>query len=110
MIDALRIIVAKSPYAAQEAMKCIQSIKAKSPMVHNRYNRAVEMAFSDHQANFSPDERELIASFIEGGTGSNRSMTVRFRVTTEENEDLIARAAADDVGVSEYIRSLLWPD
>lgn len=110
MIDALRIIVAKSPYAGEQAMQCIRAAQVKSPVVKDRYNRVVQLAFGDSQAQFTPDERELIASYIEGGTGSNRSMTVRFRVTTEENEDLIARAEADDVGVSEYIRSLIWPE
>lgn len=109
MIDALRIIAAKSPYAGAQAMQCIKAIQAKSPIVTERYNRVVELAFSDPQADFSPEERQLIADHIGGGDG-NRSVTVRFRVTQAERADLETLAADAEMDVSEYIRSLIWPE
>lgn len=113
MIEALRIIAAKSPYAGAQAMQCIKAIQVKSPIVTERYNRVVELAFSDPQAEFTPEERQLIAvhiaDHIADGDG-NRSVTVRFRVTAAERADLETLASGAGVHVSEYIRSLIWPE
>lgn len=108
MIEALRIIAAKSPYAGSQAMQCIKAVQMKSPIVTERYNRVVELAFSDPQADFSPEERQLIADHIGGGNGK-RTETVRFRVTQSERADLETLAADADMEMSEYIRSLIWP-
>ncbi len=109
MIEALRIIAAKSPHAGTQAMQCIKAIQVNSPIVKERYNRVVEMAFSDPQAEFTSGDRQLIAESINGGE-SNRTATVRFRVSPAEQEDL--QRMADDAGVtvSDYIRSRIWPE
>lgn len=111
MIDALRIIAAKSSYAGEQAMQCIRAIQAKSPVVKDRYNRVVGLAFGDPQAEFTPEERQLIASYIDGGETENKSQVVHWRVTPTEYADL--RELTESAGhknISEYLRSLVWPD
>jgi hypothetical protein len=109
MIEALRIIAARSPYAGSQAMQCIKAIQVESPIVNERYNRVVELAFSDPQAEFTPEERQLIAGFINEGDGK-RSETVRFRVTAAEQASLEDKANDASMNVSDYIRSLIWPE
>lgn len=115
MIDALRIIAAKSPYAGEQALQCLRAIQAKSPIVQQRYNRVVELAFGDNMADFEPSERRLIASYIhiDGDNeerGESRTQTVRFRVTPSEETEIKQLAEAANKDVSEYIRSLIWPE
>lgn len=110
MIDALRIIVAKSPLAASQAVQCIAAIKTKSPVLQQRYNRVVEMAFSDPQAEpFAPEERQLIAEHItgEGGEGS-KTFDVRVRVNAAEKAEIQRLAADEGLNVSDYIRSKIF--
>lgn len=103
MEEALRIIVAKSPMAGSMAMQTLQAIKAKSPVLQDRYNRSVQTALSDAQADFTPEERSLIASFI-GGNEPLRAYDVRVRVTAEEKDRIQQMAAAEDMTVSDFIR------
>src|SRR4030066_1849042 len=56
-------ILARSPNAANVAMKTIQAIQVGSPILQLRYNRVVEMALEDPEADFSPAERENLAEF-----------------------------------------------
>ena len=111
MIDALRIIVAKSPYAASQAVQCIAAIKAKSPVLQQRYNRVVEMAFSDPQAEaFTPEDRQLIAEYVtgEGGEGSAKLLDVRVRVNASEKAEVQRLAADASLTISDYIRSRIF--
>lgn len=109
MIDALRLIAAKSPYAGEEAMKCIRAMQASSPVLQHRYNRVVEIAFGDPNADFTPAERQQIASHIEADNkGAAKTAVVQFRVTTDERDDLRTMAEDAEMDVSEYIRSRIW--
>ena len=110
MIDALRIIAAKSPYAGAQAMQCIKAVQVKSPIVKERYNRVVGLAFSDPQADFTPGERQLIADYINADGAESRSETIRFRVSPSERADLKTMADDADMDISEYVRSLIWPE
>lgn len=113
MIDALRIIAAKSPDAAPQAMQCIRAIEAKSPVVQHRYNNVVELAFGDNMAEFKPSERLLISSYVDADadTGAeSRTQTVRFRASPSEEREIRILAAAAGKDISEYIRSLIWPE
>lgn len=110
MIKALRLIAAQSPVAGQEAMQCIRAVQVKSPMVQLRYNRVVELAFSDPNAEFSPAERQLIAAHIAGFAGENRTQVIHFRVSLAEYDSLRNLSeAAGCANTSEYLRSLIWP-
>lgn len=108
MEQALKIIVSKSPSTARDAMQCLQAIRAKSPMVQVRYNRVVEAAMSDQDADFTPDERAIIAEAVELPEGESRGFTLRVRLTPNEQADL--QAAADEAGMtmSDYVRSRLF--
>jgi len=106
MIDALKIIVARSPQAASQAMQCISAIKAKSLVVQQRYNHTVNSAFSDPNAEFSPDERDLIASYIAGeGEEEARTLDVRVRVNDEEKQRIQRMAKDANQTVSDFVRS-----
>ena len=107
MIDALRIIIAKSPQAAAQAVQCIAAIKARSPMLQHRYNRVAETAFSDPQAEpFTPEERLIVAEHIndEGGEGSAKLLDVRVRVNNAEKAEVQRLAADAGMTVSDFIR------
>lgn len=105
MIDALKLIVARSPQAASMAMQCISAIKAKSPVVQHRYNRTVEYALSDPMADFASDERELIASYVAGEDGDEaRTLDVRVRVNAEEKSEVQRMAKDAGQTVSDFIR------
>lgn len=113
MIDALRIIAAHSPHAGAQAVQCINAIKAKSPIVQQRYNRVVEMAFDDQQADFTPDERRLIAGYLnldDETETESRTLTARFRVTPSEMREIQLRASDQGKDVSEFLRALVWPE
>lgn len=64
MKNALKLIVARSPQAGEEALSCLKAILANSPMIQVRYENVVALAFRDPQAAFTPDERATIASHL----------------------------------------------
>jgi len=109
MIDALRLMIARSPQASGQAIDCIKAIKAKSPVLQHRYNRAAEAAFADPNAEFAPDERELIASYIddEGGDGP-KLLDVRIRVDQAEKAAIQQMATDAGMTVTEFIRSKIF--
>lgn len=108
MKNALKIIIAKSPAAMQEAIKCIQAISANSPIIQQRYNRVVDLALNDPEAKFSPDERAEIASHLETTTDETRSYTLRVRLTEIEQAELEQLADEDQQSLSEYVRSKIF--
>ncbi len=110
MIDALRIIAAKSPYAGGQALQCIRAIQAKSPIIQQRYNRVVELAFGDNMADFTPEERQLIADYVEADDVESKSEVIRFRCTPTEKEQIKTMADEAGMDISEYLRSLVWPE
>ena len=109
MDDALKIIISKSPAAMTEAITTMRAIGAKSPVVQQRYQAAVELAFNDPAADFTADERALIASYLEVvGESGRRDKLVQIRVTAEERNtlDRLAHAAGYNGNVSEWTRGL----
>lgn len=107
MDDALKIIISKSPAAMTEALMTLRAIGAKSPIVQQRYQATVELALGDPDADFTADERALIASYLEVVTeGKRRDKLVQVRVTAEERETLDRMAHEAGYNVSEWTRSL----
>jgi len=104
MIDALKLIVARSPQAGSMAMQCMQAVKVKSPVLQHRYNRTVETAFSDPNAEFLPAERELIASYIESDDDGPKTLELRIRVNAKEKSTIQEMASDADMTVSDFIR------
>jgi hypothetical protein len=106
MIDALRIIAAKSEMAGGEAMQAIRAVQVKSPVAQTRYNRVVELAFHDHGAQFTQEERQLIASYVgDGEQPEIKAYDVRVRVTADEKAEIQEMAQAEGMNVSDFIRS-----
>ncbi len=103
MEDALRIVIAKSPQAAPQAMKAIHSVHAKSPMLQHRYNAVVDAALNDPQAEFNAEERELLARFVAAGE-KIRETRLQVRVTIAEKLYLRQMAAEQNLTLSDYIR------
>lgn len=82
---------------------------ASKPCYQGRYNLAATAALEDPKAGLSPEERRLIASFIEGEGESAqgpRDDTVRFRVTGAERNILEDAASQAGVSLSDYLRQL----
>ncbi len=109
MDDALKLIIARSPAATAEAVSTLRAIGAKSPTVQQRYQHTVELALNDPDADFTADERSLIASYLEVvNDTARRDKLVQVRVTAEEREtlDRLAHMAGYNGNVSEWTRSL----
>jgi len=109
IIEALKIIIARSPNAAEEAVRTIQAARNNSPILQTRYANVLIRALADGQATFTPEERELIASAIEAPTGT-RDVTLRVRLTTSENAQLTEAADQAGQSVSEYVRRKIFSE
>lgn len=101
--DALKLIATKSPNASREAAK---SIRATGRTLQIRYNWIVDLAFSDPQADFTPEERAAIVEHLAPDVESDesRDYTLRIRLTNTERADLERRANAADLDLSKYVR------
>lgn len=108
MIEALKLIVAKSPNAARQALQAIAAVSNKSPVAQVRYNHCVSIALNDGQAQFTQAERALLASYLDGTDSDNRSFMLRVRLTDTERARLQDAADAAGQSMSEYVRSLLF--
>ncbi len=102
MQENLRLIIAKSPAAAGEAMQTIKAIGANSPIVQTRYNRAVTMALADPQAEFTADERAQLAEAV--ATEGNGLERLTLYVKPDQAKEI--RHAAVNAGkrLSEYLK------
>ena len=74
------------------------------PCAQVRYNIAAQAALSDPQAEFTSEERRLIASFIEGEPESRMSDRLQIRISPTERAQLQSAAEAAGTNVSEYVR------
>ncbi len=75
MEEALRLIIAKSPGAARMAMDTMRALSVNSPVVQSRYNITVQEALADPQAEFTTEDRELLAEHVSAGeTGIRQPM------------------------------------
>ena len=104
--DALKLIAAKSPGAMLEAAKTMRS---SGRILQMRYNWIVQIALGDPQADFTAEDRALIAAHLEPDTDDDiRDYTLRIRLTPTERADLEQRAEAAGQTVSEYVRRTLF--
>ena len=71
----------------------------------SRYNAAATAALNDPAAELSPEERRLIASYIEGEDPESRmGYTLRVRLSEFERARLGALAERAGDSMSEYVR------
>lgn len=110
MIEALKLIIARSPAAANEAVRTIAAERINSPVAARRYLHVLQMALNDPQAEFSNAEREMLAEWVESPEAENRSFVLRVRLTEGERAHLTQMADAEQVSVSDYVRRKLFRD
>ena len=110
MENTLRVIIAASPAAAGEALACIRAIRANSPVVGVRFARVVEMALTDTEAQFTPEQRRAITELLDIPAVENRAVTFRLRLTEAERIMIHDRASSAGLTMSEWARRRLFPD
>ncbi len=96
VIEAMQLIIGRSPSAYREAAKTIQAANANSSILQLRVNNAVEMALSDPQAEFNANERQFLADVMGGVDADNRPTSIRFDI----QQRLLIQDAADGLGIS----------
>ena len=104
--EALKLVIAKSPAAAGQAIKTIHALNVKSPLRQHRYNATVDAALHDPEADFTPEERALLAQFIAAGE-KIRETRLQVRVTIAEKLYLQHQAAENKMTLSAYVREKL---
>jgi len=73
----------------------------------SRYNIAAEAALADGSTDYTPQERRLIASFIEGDEES-RDAWLRVRLTESERGELARLSEAAGLTMSEFVRRAVF--
>ena len=95
MLDALQLIISKSSAAASDAADCIRAVRSKSPVLMQRYERVVSVALST--ADFSADERALIASYLTPVASVARTKTLG-GVRVNDDDIAAAKSLAEKFG------------
>ncbi len=108
IIDALKLVIARSPRAAEDAIRTIAAARNNSPVLQVRYSNVLIQALADPEASFTPDERAILAAGIEAPESESRDFTLRVRLTDAERASLQAAANAAELSMSEYVRSKLF--
>ena len=110
MINALKVIIVKSPNAMREAIKTIQAINSKSPMAQKRYNHVASIALNDGAANFSDEERVLIVGCMAAEDGERGRPTLYSQTMRQTSiwmpEEMIAWLK-EHGSLSEQIREMV---
>lgn len=106
MEDALRLIIAKSPAASGQAIKTLHAVSVKSPLLQHRYNATLDMALDDPRAEFTSEERALLAQFAAAGE-KIRETRLQVRLTISEKLYLQQLAAESNLTLSDYVREKL---
>ena len=108
IIDALKIIIARSPRAAETAVRTIEAARHNSPVLQTRYANVLIMALADPEATFSPAERATLATAIEAPETNSREFMLRVRLTEQDRAELQQLSEQDGIGMSEYVRRKLF--
>lgn len=106
-IDILRLIAAKAPSATHEALGAIRGQQVGSPLAARRAERAASMALEDPQAEWTAEERLLLASLLGADGPDEEPRRLDLRIRVNEREKAIVQRLAEDAGmtVSDFIRS-----
>jgi hypothetical protein len=108
MINALRLMIAKSPQASPAAINTMAAIRVQSPLVGLFYMRAVQGALHDPLSNFTEEERTLLASYLtEEEPPTSKQSVLQVRISDIEKEHIERLARSEQVSISEYIRRAL---
>jgi hypothetical protein len=109
MEQALKLIIAKSPNAMREAITTLRALSSGSPVVQQRYNHTVDIALNDPQAEFTLEERALIADNLAATGDATRDFLLRVRLTDAERVELETVSSDAGMSMSEYVRRKLFP-
>ena len=108
IIDALKIIIAHSPRASEQAIRTIAAVRNNSPVIQIRYANVLIMALADPEADFTQAEREILASAIEPSETTTRNIALHVRLTPGEQAELEQAAETAGQSLSEYVRRRLF--
>jgi hypothetical protein len=108
IVDALKLIISRSPRAAENALRTYQAVRNNSPVVQARYSQVLIMALADPEASFSPEERQVLADGIESPEPANRDFILRVRLTEAERSELETACEYTGMSMSEYVRRKLF--
>ncbi len=105
MVDALRLIAARSEAIGHEAVKLLIR-PGQQPYQQHHYNLVARHALGDSAANWTAEERALILRHIEADEPEpgNRRRTLRVRLTDGEMAQVQAMAEAEGQTISELVR------
>jgi hypothetical protein len=103
--DALKLIAGRSADATREA---VRSLRAPEQTIMQRYLFVLDLAFSDSQATFTPEERAALVDLAEPVRSGPRDYTLRVRLTEAEQSALQRLADEAGTSLSEYVRSRLF--
>lgn len=92
------------PAAASQLVDLNKAIRAKSPIVAQRYERVLQCSGALENPATTPEEREALLGALVTEPGT-RSKVVRLRVTPDEYEALNASAESAGQSLSAYIRA-----
>ncbi len=108
IVQALQIIIARSPNASEEALRTISAVQNNSPVAQNRYLFVLQRALADQDANFTPEERQMLAEAIDPGAIEGRDYTLHIRITASERAELERAAERTGMSMSEFARSRIF--
>jgi hypothetical protein len=89
-------------------MDCLRAIAVRSPAVQARYDNTVRVAMGDPAAQFTAEQRALLAEFVGSDGPDTRSIVQPVRLSPAERHELEDAAQAAGMSLSEYIRSRLF--
>ena len=108
IIEACRIIISRSPNAAEEAIRTISAARNNSPVLQTRYLNTLQRALADPQAEFTREERETLSMSIGDVKIEGRDYMLRIRLTDSEHDALESAASAAGITMSDYARDKIF--
>ena len=122
VVDASHIIGEACPERAAEAAKLRSAVKAGSPILHTRFRVLLDNALG-WGVTFPEEDKRLFGLILSDlgdagsgrrgrprGTGEDRTVTFRLRLTVEERTRLNNLAAESGITPSQYVRSKVFPE
>lgn len=104
--EACKLIVGRSPQAAQAALVCLKAARHNSPVLAARYEMVLAEAISDPEAGWTAQERaDLASALVDTGEPERKSQMLSLRLSGAEMAFVADQAEKAGVSVSDYIRS-----
>lgn len=108
LLDAMRLIAAKSPNATHAALLAFRALQNNSPLGESRAQRAIEVALRDRESTFTTEDRSSLALLFMGQDPNQeeepRTLDLRIRVNADEKQHVKDLADEAGLSVSNFIR------